>query len=165
MKNIRKIVNQLFGINLHKSLCVRLMLIFVFTFTLSLNCFSQNKYTILPNAHWQQVEKQCKGCGSAFFMLYRNPMPNKFGQYESYVYVWSNSFNKNGIAVSTYITRPRIYILDFNGFRFPNPIASSEYHLARPSSKTFNGWNLIFYLYSPIPNQIYVLEFDAIDDY
>lgn len=121
--------------------------------------------TVALTPQWQQVGQKCVDCGSAFFMVYRSAFPNQLGQYEAYVYVWSNSFNRNGIAVATYVSRPRIYAVDAWGRRFPNPIVSMEYHLASPQSSSFNGWNLMFYLYSPSPNQGYLLEFDYLDNY
>lgn len=125
---------------------------------LSSNIYAQQQLLLSPN--WQQVGQKCEGCGSALFMIYRNSTPNSIGRYEAYVYVWSNSFDDIGNAISTYISKPRVYAVDFNGNRSMFPIISIEYHLAKPTCSSFNGWNLLFYLHSSNPMQLYILEFD-----
>lgn len=127
---------------------------------ITLSVKTQAQQQVFLSHNWQQVGKQCAGCGSAFFMVHRNSMPNAMGRYESYVYVWSNSFDNSGNAVATYISRPRVYTMDFRGARSMFPVISMEYHLARPPCSSFNGWNLLFYLHSASPIQLYVLEFD-----
>lgn len=143
-----------------KRLWVGLLLLAAFAFAKPAE--AQHSITLTPQ--WQQVGQTCSDCGSAFFMVYRRPNPNRYGQYESYVYVWSNSYNRAGTIVTTYVSSPRIYATDMYGNK-SGPIVSMAYHLASPASSTFNGWNLMFYLYSPFPNTNYILEFDYLDNY
>ena len=140
-----------------------LLLALVLTIGVSFAAHAQQQVVLTPQ--WQQIGAKCYDCGSALFMLYRSPAPNASGQYETFVYVWSNSFDAYGNAVTTYISRPRIYGIDAYGRKVANPIVTMEYHLAGPKTASFNGWNLMFYLYSPTPNQSYLLEFDYLDNY
>lgn len=130
---------------------------------LALSAHSQQQIVLTPQ--WQQVGTKCYDCGSAFFMLHRSPTPTSSGLYESYVYAWSNSFDVYGNAVTTYISRPRVYGIDVYGRKIPTPIITMEYHLASPQTPSFNGWNFVFYLYSSNPSQRYILEFDYLDNY
>lgn len=144
-----------------KRLWVGLLLLAAFAFAKPVE--AQHSVTLTPN--WQQVGQTCRDCGSAYFMLYRRPSPNRYGQYESYVYVWSNSYNRAGTIVPTYVSGPKVYAADMYGRISGQPIVVMAYHLASPPSGSFDGWNLMFYLYSPYPNTKYILTFDYLDNY
>ena len=122
-----------------------------------------SQQSVQLNSSWQQVGQKCFACGSAYFMIYRESTPRN-GWYYSYVYVWSNSYDSRGILTNTYITRPRIWMLDSWGNK-TQQLVSSQYYLAAPQSVNFNGWNLMFTMWSTSPTSGYRLEFDALDDY
>ena len=121
------------------------------------------QYTVNLTPSWQQVGQKCFSCGSAHFLIYNETVPRN-GWYYSYVYVWSNSYDSRGTLTNTYITRPRISMLTWQG---EMELASSYYFLAYPQNDAvgFNGWNLMFTVWSSQPGSQYVLRFDALDDY
>jgi len=82
----------------------RLLLALLFTIGILLDSHAQQQVILTPQ--WQQIGEKCTDCGSAFFMIYRSLIPSASGQYEAYVYAWSNSFDGYGNSVTTYISRP-----------------------------------------------------------
>jgi hypothetical protein len=121
------------------------------------------RHVIELTPQWQQVGQKCFSCGSAFFLIHNEAVPRN-GWYYSYVYVWSNSFDSRGTLTNTYITRPRIFMRTWQG---EMKLSSSQYFLAYPQNNYtgFNGWNLMFTVWSRQPGSTYILKFDGLDDY
>jgi hypothetical protein len=134
----------------------------VFGGIFSTAAIAQN-YSAPLTAQWSQIGNKCFSCGSAYFMIYRESQPRS-GWYYSYVYVWSNSYDSRGTLTNTYITRPQIWMTDSWGNNVQQ-LASSHYFLAAPQSSDFNGWNLLFTVWSTSPTAGFTLQFDGIDDY
>lgn len=112
---------------------------------------------------WQQVGNTCYACGSALFLAYKDYTPDENGYYWTYIYVWSNSYDKYGYLVTTYINSPRISSPDAYGNL--QTIIKSPYYLAEPATNGFHGWNLMYSMYSYNPNQVYYLDFINLEDY
>lgn len=126
------------------------------------NVYAQ-KYTLQLTPQWQQLGNKCFSCGSAFFVIHNEAFPRN-GWYYSYVYVWSNSFDSRGVLTNTYITRPKIFMRTWQG---EVQMASSHYFLAYPQNAYtgFNGWNLLFTVWSRQPGAVYVLKIEGLEDY
>lgn len=140
----------------------KIILIALFAFIASV---VSAQYSVEPSSIWKQVGRSCAGCGSFFLREYKEPLPDANGVYWTYFYVWSNSYNEKGFIASTFIENINIYAIDFYGRRSEYPLVSSQYFLAHPQGEYFDGWNIIAYMYSSLPNQRYVIEFSSINDY
>ena len=141
---------------------IRLLLL-TLTLAVGLSFTVDAQQQLALTSSWQQVGQKCLACGSAYFMIFRESTPRN-GWYYSYVYVWSNSFDSRGVLTTTYITNPRIWMLDSWGNKTQR-LASNKYYLAAPQCASFNGWNLMFTVWSTSPTSGYLLELDALDDY
>lgn len=97
---------------------------------------------------WLHCEDAGYGKGSFGIITYHSGYKENDGYYYYDVYLWNNSYYKNGNVCSSYIKDIKVYVWDKGTWV---NVINFGYALVHPASDTFDGYFHLTYIYNTMP--------------